>query len=111
MKKNKKNREKLIKQRTKINPPGLEHFIEIANEIYPKLRTISTIDVADRIFSQYIRLKYARNDGMVQCVTCGKWLFRTEMQNGHYKKRSSYKYRFEIINCHPQCNTCNVFLS
>ena len=111
MKKNKKNREILVKGRTKINPPGLDHFLEIAEERYPRLKTISTIEIADRVFSQYIRLMNARDDGMVQCVTCGKRLFRTEIQNGHYKKRSAYKYRFDPINCHPQCDQCNVFLN
>ena len=108
MKKNKKNREILIKGRKKINPPWLDHFLEIAEERYPRLKTISTIDIADRVFSQYVRLTNARDDGMVQCITCGKRLFRTEIQNGHYKKRNRYKYRFDIRNCHPQCEKCNL---
>ena len=111
MKKNKENMEKLVKQRTKINPPGLDKFLEIANEYYPRMKTISTIDFADRVFSEFIRLTNARDDGMVQCITCKQRFFRTDIQNGHYKKRSSYKYRFDPINCHPQCNTCNVFLN
>ena len=111
MKKNKANMEKLVKQRTKINPPWLDHFLEIAEEYYPRMKTISTIDFADRVFSEFIRLTNARDDGMVQCITCNQRFFRTDIQNGHYKKRSSYKYRFDINNCHPQCNTCNVFLN
>ena len=109
MKKNKTNLEKLIKGRTKINPPGLQYFLDIiVPEYYGRMKTISTIDYADRVFSEFVRLTNARDDGMVQCVTCGIRLFRTDIQNGHYKKRSSYKYRFSMDNCHPQCGTCNV---
>lgn len=104
--------DKLIKQRTKINPPGLQYFIEtIVPEFYPRMKNISMIDFADRIFSEYIRLLYARpEDGMVQCCTCWNRFHRTKIQNGHYKKRSWYKYRFDIHNCHPQCEKCNLRL-
>ena len=113
MKKNKENLEKLIKGRTKINPPGLKYFLDvIIPEYYPRMRkSISTIDFADRVFSEFVRLTYVREDGMVQCCTCKKRFHRTVIQNGHYKKRSAYKYRFSMDNCHPQCETCNVFLS
>lgn len=63
--------DKLVKQRTKIDPPGLKFFLDtIVPEFYPRMKTISMIDFADRIFSEYIRLLYARPDGMVQCCTC-----------------------------------------
>lgn len=112
MKKNKENLEKLIKGRTKINPPGLQYFLDvIVPEYYKRMKSISTIDFADRVFSEFVRLTYVREDGMCQCCTCKKRFHRTVIQNGHYKKRSSYKYRFSMDNCHPQCETCNVFLS
>lgn len=112
MKKNKENLEKLIKGWTKINPPGLQYFLDvIVPEYYKRMKTISTIDFADRVFSEFVRLTYVRADGMVQCCTCKKRFHRTVIQNGHYKKRSAYKYRFSMDNCHPQCETCNVFLS
>ncbi len=104
--------EKLVKKRIKIDPPGLKFFLDtIVPEFYPRMRTISMIDFADSIFSEYIRLFYARPDGMVQCCTCWQRFHRTKIQNGHYKKRSFYKYRFDIHNCHPQCERCNLRLS
>lgn len=82
MKKNKANMEKLVKQRTKIDPPGLQFFLDtIVPEFYPRMKNISMIDFADRIFSEYIRLLYAKKDGMVQCCTCGEWFHRTKIQN------------------------------
>ena len=112
MKKNKTNLEKLIKKRTKINPPGLQYFLDIiVPEYYARLKTISTIDYADRVFSEFIRLSNANEKGYCVCVTCGAVLYRTDIQNGHYKSRWSYKYRFDVRNCHPQCEHCNLRLS
>lgn len=64
MKKNKENLEKLIKGRTKINPPGLQYFLDvIVPEYYPRMRkSISTIEFADRVFSEFVRLTYVRED-------------------------------------------------
>ena len=67
MKKNKENLEKLIKGWTKINPPGLQYFLDvIVPEYYKRMKTISTIDFADRVFSEFVRLTYVRADGMCQ---------------------------------------------
>ena len=68
-------------------------------------------DLADTVFSVYIRLKNADKDGRCKCVTCGKVLHWREIQNGHYRSRLSNKYRFNEMNCHPQCKHCNLMLS
>lgn len=68
-------------------------------------------DLADRVFSQYIRIMNADKNGMCKCVTCGEMFTRKEIQNGHYRSRADNKYRFSEINCHPQCVRCNVMLS
>lgn len=62
----------------------------------------------DTVFSKYIRLKYSKN-GMVQCVTCGKWAKIKAMQAGHYISRTYLSTRFDERNVHPQCMSCNVF--
>lgn len=67
-------------------------------------------DLADAVFSTYIRLKNADKDWRCKCVTCGKVLHWREIQNGHYRKRNCNKYRFDERNCHPQCKRCNVLL-
>lgn len=62
----------------------------------------------DKVFSQYIRLKYSKN-GMCKCVTCGKVDHWKSIQNGHYISRQYLSLRYSEINCHPQCVGCNVF--
>lgn len=61
-----------------------------------------------KVFSQYIRLKYANKDGFVRCVTCGKIKHWKEMQAGHYKHN---KLDFCEFNVFPQCVRCNHYKS
>ena len=64
---------------------------------------------ADAIFSQYIRLKYVREHGYVDCYTCIATKHWTMMQNGHYMKRAHLYLRWDERNCRPQCQTCNEY--
>ena len=62
----------------------------------------------DKVFSIYIRQKYAK-DGLVECYTCGKrgeWRY---LQCGHFVSRSHTATRWSEDNCRPQCVGCNVF--
>jgi hypothetical protein len=63
----------------------------------------------DEVYSQYIRLSYADDMGMVKCSTCPKTAHWKEMQNGHYETRGDRPTRWLDKNCHPQCVGCNVF--
>jgi hypothetical protein len=65
------------------------------------------IEDADAIFSQFIRLKYASNDGVTGCFTCYARKHWTLMQNGHYIKRGHLFLRWDERNCRPQCQECN----
>jgi hypothetical protein len=66
----------------------------------------------DTIFSLYIRLRDATDEGMVQCFTCGKVAhYKTGMQNGHFQSRRHLATRFDEINCQVQCIGCNMFKS
>lgn len=65
------------------------------------------IQDADAIFSQFIRLKYARPDGFVKCFTCDNVKHWTMMQNGHYIKRGHLFLRWDERNCRPQDQYCN----
>lgn len=61
----------------------------------------------DAIFSKYIRLKDADENGYATCVTCGdsgKW---TLMQCGHFISRAHMYTRFSELNCGCQCPDCN----
>lgn len=62
---------------------------------------------ADAIFSQYIRLKYANERGMVKCFTCPTVKYWTMVDNGHYVKRGHLMFRLDERNCRPQCKDCN----
>lgn len=62
----------------------------------------------DKVFSLYIRTKYAVN-GIVECVTCGIKKEIKEIQCGHYIPRQHLSTRWDEENCYPQCIGCNVF--
>ena len=68
------------------------------------------IEKLDAVFSQYIRLREAKN-GIVECFTCGKkehWKGKG-MQNGHFMSRKHLSTRWDEINCQVQCVGCNVY--
>lgn len=64
---------------------------------------------ADKLFSEYIRRKYADQDGYITCISCWKKLHWKESQCCHRIKRSTYKYRRDEDNCRPWCVNCNYF--
>ncbi len=73
----------------------------------PKLSTIKK--KADKVFSEYIRRKYANTHGDVKCVTCGQWHPIAEMDAGHYISRNHMATRYDERNVFPQCHRCNRF--
>jgi hypothetical protein len=62
----------------------------------------------DTVFSQYIRLRFAKNE-IAECVTCGKKDHWKKLQNGHFMSRSNYSTRWDENNCQVQCVGCNVY--
>lgn len=75
-----------------------------------KKKTISWLKKElDRVFSIFIRQKYADSNGMVRCYTCGVLKPIKEMQNGHFVSRIHLATRYDEDNCRPQCVGCNVF--
>jgi len=66
---------------------------------------------ADQIFSQYIRQKYANDNGLVMCFTCGCVKHWKEMQNAHFVPRNFSNTRYDERNNHPCCKGCNIFKS
>ena len=63
----------------------------------------------DRVYSIYIRNKYADSDGYCTCVTCGVKKHWKELHNGHFVSRTHNSTRWDDRNCHPQCPRCNLF--
>lgn len=64
---------------------------------------------ADRLFSLFIRQKYANSEGIVKCFTCEYSNHWKKLQNGHFVSRYYLATRYDERNCRPQCYTCNMF--
>lgn len=93
-----------------------EFWKEILRYYWPKInKPISKKSrklLADRVFSEYDRLYYADNQGYVKCITSWirmKWNDK-RCQCWHFVKRNVEKYRYDILNCYPQCYRDNVEL-
>jgi len=65
---------------------------------------------ADKYFSQFIRLRAADENGIGQCITCGRIAEVKYMDCGHYIKRQFQATRYNEINNQCQCKHCNNFL-
>ena len=63
----------------------------------------------DTVFSQYIRLSSADENGNCTCVTCNKVLHWKEIQAGHFMSRKHYSIRWSEANVKSQCAACNIF--
>jgi hypothetical protein len=73
-----------------------------------KLTRSKLIKKLDKVFSLYIRLRFAKNE-IAQCFTCGKKDHYKRLQCGHFQSRKYYSTRWDEINCQVQCAGCNVF--
>lgn len=73
----------------------------------PSRKTL--VNKADKVFSEYIRRRYADDNGMTECFTCGKKDHWKKLQCGHFQSRKHYATRWNEDNCQVQCAGCNVF--
>ena len=73
-----------------------------------KVTRKSLVEKLDKVFSIYIRRRYAIND-IAKCVTCGKKDHWSKLQNGHFMSRKHLSTRWNEDNCQVQCAGCNVF--
>jgi len=74
-----------------------------------KLTRKKLITKLDTIFSKYIRLRDADQNGYCRCVTCGERYHWKKIQAGHFISRKHYATRWDENNVHAQCVACNVF--
>ena len=72
----------------------------------PSRKTLIT--KLDRVFSEYIRRRKAKND-IAECVTCGKRDHWKSLQAGHFMSRKHYSTRWDERNVEVQCVSCNVY--
>ena len=73
----------------------------------PKRKNL--IKKLDVVFSKYIRLRDADQEGYCRCATCGEKTHWTKIQAGHFISRKHYATRWDERNVHAQCVACNVF--
>lgn len=77
----------------------------------PNLRTRLRNKI-DRVFSIYIRLRDADDDGFNKCWTCGTRVFWKNCDAGHFMSRACMSTRWNAEgNVLPQCKKCNGFRS
>ena len=65
----------------------------------------------DKVFSQFIRLRDADNNGFCRCISCGckeRW---QDVDCGHFVNRHHMATRYDERNCNAQCRKCNRFTS
>jgi hypothetical protein len=58
----------------------------------------AVVNKLDKYLSILVRM-----DGI--CITCGS---RDNLTNGHLFSRIAYSTRWEPLNCHIQCTSCNL---
>ena len=74
------------------------------------MKSISKLKLdLDKVFSLYIRLRYASKDGIVKCFTCDKTAHYKKMHAGHFMSRKHHATRWNEDNVQVQCPKCNLF--
>jgi 5-methylcytosine-specific restriction endonuclease McrA len=61
----------------------------------------------DDLFSEYVRLRDADENGIVTCITCGDKHHWTEVDCGHLVPRGNMATRWKLENANGQCRLCN----
>lgn len=62
---------------------------------------------AATLLQKLVRMKYADDNGICECVTCGKVDHYKYMDGGHFVSRSHNATLLVEENIHPQCKSCN----
>jgi len=113
-----KNRGTKIKKNSKLKRSAItKRKRNIAKNVSRKKSRKSSplwveIVKCDLAFSQYIRLTYANEKGIVKCYTCEMKAFwkQSGIECGHFKGRTNMNTRWLKSNCKPQCTQCNQYL-
>lgn len=101
---------KQLKRKTPLSSSSKNSKVESTKKKGSKKDSKSKlIEKLDRIFSTYIRIKYADSRGNCRCISCGKVHHWKDIQNGHYMSRRYLSTRWSEDNCRPQCVACNIF--
>ena len=63
----------------------------------------------DKWFSRFIRLRDSDENGVFQCISCGKYKNFGKMDAGHFINRRKMSVRWYEQNVNGQCSSCNRF--
>jgi len=75
-----------------------------------KERSYKTLKNAlDVVFSKYIRLMDADENGICKCISRPKLDYWKNMDAGHFINRKHLSLRWAVKNVHTQCKSCNRF--
>ena len=66
---------------------------------------------AAELLQRLVRMKAADQDGICQCVSCGKKDHWKTMDGGHFISRTYTNHVLREENIHPQCKRCNRFFT
>lgn len=68
------------------------------------------VQIAQRYFNAYTRKRDSSN-GFFKCISCQEDKPISKMHAGHYFSVGNHgSVRFDVDNCHGQCQKCNTFL-
>jgi hypothetical protein len=67
------------------------------------------IEVLDGVFSEYIRMRDADDNGYCRCISCGKYYHFRDLHCGHFISRQNEAVRYNEVNNNSQCVSCNSF--
>ena len=74
----------------------------------PNLRGLKA--KAWKVFSEYIRRRYADAGGTAECFTCGALAYWKDLQCGHAIGGRHNAVLLDEEICRPQCCRCNIFM-
>ncbi|MDR0755140.1 MAG: recombination protein NinG [Prevotellaceae bacterium] len=64
---------------------------------------------ADKLCSEYTRIRDAGYNELVNCISCGKIVHWKDADAGHYVNRKHMSLRYDERNVNAQCRYCNRF--
>jgi hypothetical protein len=87
-----------------------EVAVKVKVKRFPKVKDLpAVIKALDEVFSKYIRLRFADENGIVKCFTSGKIMHWKQSQAGHFISRRHLATRWDEVNVQVQSVAENVF--
>ena len=62
-----------------------------------------------KVFAEFIKLRDTDNQGFGHCISCSRRIAMKGSHCGHFIARTYSGTRYEELNNHLQCVTCNIY--